>query len=82
MSILMIRPTYPIRLGTVVRILEFTITAAAKVASVSGLVEYSRDLEGNGSRLASSRRQEADPMDMENTNLRLGPSMDVGERHG
>ena len=25
--------------------------------------------------------KEADPMDMENTNLRLGLSMDVGERH-
>ena len=69
-----------------------TITAAAKVASVSGLVEYSarsanetETMGVSGFNVAAgwpgSRRQEADPMDMENTNLRLGLSMDVGERH-
>ena len=69
-----------------------TITAAAKVSSVSGLVEYSarsanetETMGVSGFNVSAgwpgSRRQEADPMDMENTNLRLGLSMDVGERH-
>ena len=69
-----------------------TVTAAGKVANFAALVEYSarnanetETMGVSGFSVANGwtgdRRQEADPMEIESSNLRLGVSMEIGDRH-
>ena len=69
-----------------------TLTAAGKVSNVAALVEYSTRTANETETMGVSgfdvangwtgdRRQEADPMDLESSNLRIGASMEIGEIH-
>ena len=69
-----------------------TLTAAGKVSNVAALVEYSTRNSNETETMGVSgfdvangwtgdRRQEADPMDLESSNLRIGASKEIGDIH-